>query len=333
MEMAMIPAAERRAQWLADRRNRITATDVAKILGISPYGRPIDVYCEKLGIDEDKGETKSMRRGKRRERLVLEAYEDEEETQVIRSDPYELVVSPSDPLFACTPDARRSDNGIPVEAKSVRFKDAQWGPALTDDFPLHFAVQMTVQMHCLDADECHLPVEFAASDDDYARYTLKRNRSTEVALLDQVQEWHERHVVKQVPPDPDGSKQFEAFLQRQFPQANLKLVYEASEGQDARGLEMLGVKSEIARLEMEEARLRQLFEAEMETASELRGKGWYILWRTSKDGTKIDWEKVAREYAEEVGFHVPIARPLSEYIARHTRATKGARPFLFKEGK
>ena len=44
-----------RAEWLAWRRSGIGASDVAGILGISPWASPFTVWADKLGLlpDED----------------------------------------------------------------------------------------------------------------------------------------------------------------------------------------------------------------------------------------------------------------------------------------
>lgn len=45
----VLPSTAAREQWLAERRNGITATDLPQIVGASAYGSAADVYAEKIG--------------------------------------------------------------------------------------------------------------------------------------------------------------------------------------------------------------------------------------------------------------------------------------------
>lgn len=45
--LLVLPASAPRDDWLAARRHGITATDLVKILGLSPYGNALDVYLDK----------------------------------------------------------------------------------------------------------------------------------------------------------------------------------------------------------------------------------------------------------------------------------------------
>lgn len=55
MGMLVLPASAPREQWLAARRHGITATDIAKIVGVSPYGDAIDTYLDKRAATDDTG--------------------------------------------------------------------------------------------------------------------------------------------------------------------------------------------------------------------------------------------------------------------------------------
>lgn len=49
--------------WLAWRNGGIGSSDIAKIMGISPWGTGLDVYNEKAGISKEKKKTWAMNRG------------------------------------------------------------------------------------------------------------------------------------------------------------------------------------------------------------------------------------------------------------------------------
>lgn len=62
------------SEWLELRKNCITATDIATILGINPYKTPYQLWQEKLGLKEPEPENDAMRRGKLLEPIALDTY-------------------------------------------------------------------------------------------------------------------------------------------------------------------------------------------------------------------------------------------------------------------
>jgi putative phage-type endonuclease len=61
-------------EWLDYRATRIGASDIAKILGVSPYGTAFDLYEEKNGLKETFCNA-GMRFGNVAEPLIREYYE------------------------------------------------------------------------------------------------------------------------------------------------------------------------------------------------------------------------------------------------------------------
>ena len=48
-DVRVIPCVQGGAVWHRLRQRRYTATDIGKLVGASPYGRPADVWLSKLG--------------------------------------------------------------------------------------------------------------------------------------------------------------------------------------------------------------------------------------------------------------------------------------------
>jgi putative phage-type endonuclease len=61
------------AEWLAWRRQDVTASDVAALFGLHPYKTRLELWAEKSGVDLGKRETAVMRRGRIMEPAVAEA--------------------------------------------------------------------------------------------------------------------------------------------------------------------------------------------------------------------------------------------------------------------
>lgn len=191
-EGAPVPVGSDRDRWLAERLNYVTASDVAAVLGLSPFKTAKDVLEDKLGLKpfEDIGMRPRVAAGRHLEAGVFAwACEERGWNGVLNG--AKLVVSPTLPCLAATPDGYLTDAGdvsLPpewpirylacVEVKNVD-KDSKpywkpqpgpsaWEAAMGPSTfplpveqvragktaargwaaPLHYWVQLQVQMHC-----------------------------------------------------------------------------------------------------------------------------------------------------------------------------------------
>ena len=77
MKIARIPITSRE-QWLALRKEDITASVVGALFGLSPYLTPAQLYAEKTGkLDPDEPDLMALRRGRLLESAVAEAFLEE----------------------------------------------------------------------------------------------------------------------------------------------------------------------------------------------------------------------------------------------------------------
>jgi putative phage-type endonuclease len=141
-----------RAEWLAARRHYLTASDVAAVLGLSPFGSPLSVYAAKVaGVELE--ETPWMRRGRRMEAVVADEYGEVTGRPVIHPGPYVLMVHPDIPWLAATLDRQTAGSEqhpapeagyAPLEIKAPR--DAHgWED---DKAPIHYELQLQIQIAC-----------------------------------------------------------------------------------------------------------------------------------------------------------------------------------------
>ena len=75
MTVERIPITSR-DEWLAMRRNDVTASDVAAVCGVDPQRTALQVYAEKIGIFAGRPDEAIMRRGRWLEPAVIEALAD-----------------------------------------------------------------------------------------------------------------------------------------------------------------------------------------------------------------------------------------------------------------
>lgn len=147
----------KRRQWLMRRRELITASDVAAILGVDPFRRPSDVYMEKIGESVTE-ETEAMRWGKRLEDAIADGYKAETKRRVHAEPAYEVVTHPQLPWLGATLDRGVTCDGYnpfdlvvpgplgPHELGALELKATADPSKWEEEPPVAYQVQLTVQM-------------------------------------------------------------------------------------------------------------------------------------------------------------------------------------------
>lgn len=122
------------------RRRAIGGTDIAAIVGVSPFASPWDVYARLTGLLDGvtfEGNTR-MRWGKLIERAIAEGYTEETGRAHVWCD--RTLPHPENPHFCWTPDAEvPTDRGLDCKSISIDQRD-KWGDGITE-VPEHIAVQ------------------------------------------------------------------------------------------------------------------------------------------------------------------------------------------------
>ena len=185
-----------------DRQKYIGGSDVAAILGISPWRTPLDVYLDKIqGRQEitDPDRIKILTRGKRMEPYVIDLLAEETGLDIIaRGNRY---IDQDYGFIAAEIDAEAS-TGENIEIKTVSpFKAKEWGEVKTDEIPLHYAAQAMHGLMVRGADVCIFGVLIGA--DDFRTYRIERDEITINAIREKEVEFWER-VQLLNPPEPSN---------------------------------------------------------------------------------------------------------------------------------
>lgn len=221
-------AAERQ-QWLTDRRvgdagTRVCSTDVGAILGVSRWATKLSVFNDKLMLVEDMDEAESelMRWGKELEPFLARRY-----AHVIGVPDSDIVlgsgviVDPSNPRFACSPDiARVKGRRRGCELKVTGFKEARgtlrdngfdygWGDEGTSDVPDDYSVQshwcLSVSRRIAKAlneepfDFWDVAVLFGGRD--FQVFTIPFDKRIDDALRGASQKFIDQHLDVSMPPN------------------------------------------------------------------------------------------------------------------------------------
>jgi putative phage-type endonuclease len=159
--VALLPADAPEADWLAARRQGIGASELAAVLGVSPYQSPFGLWWAKRE-GWDLPQTENMHIGKALEPVIADLFAEKVDLHVVRPDAG-LYQHPHRPWMLATPDylayevatdeelAHRTGGRLmPVECKSDE-GGRGWGKTGTPDVPDHHRVQLLAQCEVLDA--------------------------------------------------------------------------------------------------------------------------------------------------------------------------------------
>lgn len=188
-----------REKWLEDRRKAIGASDVAAILGISPYASAWDVWADKTGRLEAWEGNESTRLGQFFEPGILD-YAESRLGELARGERFLHASLP----IAATLDARCVADGRPVEAKTSGLAGpvyGSWGDELTDQVPDNYLVQVHAQLLCTGADLAYLFALLPGRG--VVQFNIERSDKVCNQLGEILHDWWEKHVLADIAPSTD----------------------------------------------------------------------------------------------------------------------------------
>ena len=197
--------------WQAWRKTGLTATDAAKIIGLSPWGSPWTVWADKVGLIDgnDIEVTDAMEFGTRAEQLLNAWFTDKVGLHVIF--PQAWCTHPDHPWMLATVD------GFAAESPASTFGDVLGGieDKTTSDsadewktrIPLHYQAQAQWQMAVTGSPTTWMPtLHVAFGRVQFEVHQVARDEDDIAMLIDAGNKfWHD-HVLTGVPPQTDASQ-------------------------------------------------------------------------------------------------------------------------------
>lgn len=231
----VLPHDAPRDQWLAARRGGVTASEIATLLGISPFDSPFNLFWQKAGAIPDDYDNERLSLGRHLEPWIAERFADAH-PQFHLAAPSGLWASTQRPWQLATPDGRIFDDvcrcgatgdvlcsclvGLdepPVavwEGKTSGTYE-EWGEDGSDEIPAYIRAQVLWQMDVLNVGSGHVSCLFLSSQQirnyviEYDVADVDLMRLEAVRFLDKVQ--------AQDPPPIDAHHATTAALKHLFP--------------------------------------------------------------------------------------------------------------------
>lgn len=198
---------------MPDRTKFVGGSDIAAILGISPWKTATDLWLDKTRPRIADGyNMAAKRRGSRLEPYIVDMIQEEHGLKIVHRN--ERYIDPDVPFFACEVDAETDDENI--EIKTVHpFKAKEWGDLDSDQLPLHYLAQIQWQMGIRKRARTRV---FALIGDDLRPYVVDRDEETIQAIRERAMDFWTAYVQprKQPPLDYADRKTLDT-LRRMYP--------------------------------------------------------------------------------------------------------------------
>lgn len=196
------------------RRSGIAGTDIAALLGKSPYKSALGVYLDKKGLSEFSPTNISQEFGLEQEDFILRKYAQMEGCLLNPSPGFKR--HPSIPYLVANVDGVRSDNII-VDAKNIglygdrgEYNYKAWGEQRTAQMPQHYYLQIAHYCLVWESHEGHMVPYFGGSD--LRVYIYQKNEKIENIIKLVSKKFWEEHVLADKPPVDKGTYQEVAAL-------------------------------------------------------------------------------------------------------------------------
>lgn len=299
---------DERAAFLERRRTGIGGSDVAPILGLSPWATPLDIYLEKRGEAPPKEETEEMLWGNLHEPHIRSEYARRTGREVAIP---EMLVHPKHPFAIANLDGLTRCGRV-LEIKTAKRPDG-WGEDGSDEIPEAYALQ--VQHYLMVSGREVADVAALIAGSDFRLYEVEADRELHEMLLEAESAFWQR-VVDGVPPEPRTYEEAAALFARAP-----KAAVEADDEVFGAWTSLVDVRAQIKTLVERESALKAAVACAMgDVADTLTHAGRVIAtWKTGK----------APERFDAAAFRA--AHP--DLAAEFTRAGKPSRPLLIKDPK
>ncbi|TRV72575.1 hypothetical protein FKN01_29750 [Streptomyces sp. 130] len=193
-------------EWHAARAAGIGGSEIAAVLGISPYESRFSLWHRKQGLLAPVAESEEMYWGKVHEPGICQRFADLHPDLAVYESP--TYAAAGRPWQIANPDRVLHPLGKPeewvpasvLEAKTAR-DDHGWGKPGTDEIPVHYRAQCLWYLDVLGATTCHVAVLIAGSE--YREYVVTYDQA-EAELMRTAGAEFMRTVQQHERPDIDG---------------------------------------------------------------------------------------------------------------------------------
>ncbi len=279
-----------REEWLNWRRKGIGGSDAAAILGLDRYRSPFEVYADKVGLKSDEPDNEAMRQGRDLEDYVCKRFEEASGKKVRRRNA--ILQHQEYPWMLANIDRWVVGENAGMEAKTTSvLNKAKFSQG---EFPPHYYVQCVHYMAVTGATRWYLAV--LVLNKAFHVFTIERDENEIQALIQAEKSFWENHVLKQIPPSPDGSESAAEIIKAMYPKA--KESFTASLfGYEEKISAYLDLDKQIKELEIKKEAIKQELQLAMDEAEVGLAQGYQVEWK-NQTRSNFDTTRFKKEQAD-----------------------------------
>jgi putative phage-type endonuclease len=294
-----------RAQWLEERRSGIGGSDVAPMLGLSPWKTPFALWQDKTGraveVEPDEAQRERMHFGTvledvvAREHAARTGQRVQRVTSMLRHPDVPIALANLDRAIVEDGSRARWDQaagrvlgarGI-LECKTAHAlaqNSADWGEPGTDQVPAYYWMQVQWYLGIARLPYADLACLFGGQR--FVIYTIASDAAIFSDLLSEADRWWRAHVVADVPPQPRTEDEARALWRSHV--AGRSKIVDVKVADAVQ--QLIDVKAQIKALEDREQALRDLVLPAFGDAEAIEYMGRRLAtWRQNNGSTKTDW--------------------------------------------
>jgi putative phage-type endonuclease len=297
-----------REEWLELRKKGIGGSDAAAIVGLDRYRSPFDVYAEKIGLKPEQPDNEAMRQGRDLEQYVAERFMGATGKKVRRRNA--VLQHPEHHWMLANIDRWVVGENAGLECKTTsvlnRAKFSQ------GEFPPNYYVQCMHYMAVTGAERWYLAV--LVLNKAFHVFTIERDEAEVQALIEAEKDFWENHVLKQIPPTPDGSESTSEVIKHLFPEAREREEV-ALYGHEEKIQQYLELDARVKELTQERDAIKQELQLALADAEIGRAQGYIVEWK-NQVRQSLDTKKLKSEHAEIYEKYLKPAQTVRRFMIK-----------------
>lgn len=294
-----------RAAWLERRRTGLGGSDIAGVLGLSPWASPWSVWADKCGLTPLESATSDAMEFGTRAEPMLRGYFEDRTGLTVYGEQREMTAEGAE-WMRCTVDGFADDDGSPlvVEFKTTSQSAEQWA----DGVPVHYQCQATWALAVTGLARVMFGVLHIAHGRPLFRvYTFDRDEEEISFVVDRCRRFWFEHVTTGIPPAVDGSKATTQAVSAVYAEPEPTTTVAADDATAGAVAELQALRARLAAMKETETELENRLRAAIGTAEAL----------TVGDAVAVTWKAQTSSRLDATALRARLPRT----AARFTTAT------------
>jgi putative phage-type endonuclease len=277
-------------EWEKDRAKGIGGSDIAALMGLSPYKTPLQLYLDKIGEGEEFIETQKTKMGHIMEPVILDLFREATGLNV-RSFDKTSFINKEFPYFRASLDGDVVDANMNrtaiVEVKNV----GGYGTSLWEDgVPSYYYTQAQFYAGILGVPKIYVGALFDGYD--FKFYSYDYDPQLFLEMWTKGKTFWENNVQKRIPPEPITEEDVKLL----YPKPEAGKTIEADSIAVMRLNELMVLKDQIADLDEKRKALETELKAQIADNEVMTWRGKSLIsYKKNKDTVGFDYKKYVEE--------------------------------------